>query len=280
MSGFTNRKAFLPSFGFDQEIDFPNTGTPDPPFQITFCFKAGGYPQSVIFRDFHDTVTLDVETDLSPSTGRWSPNTYIPTVADNQLIIDFLPFLLTGGSFAFTRSSGSPISYTPTALSMYTFEINGCDRLSLTDTLGSVEFEDLTSGADTYSVSRAHYAGGKHPYGALVWATGTSGMSAPSTAVGSVGGDTFQVGNFKEFPVELENDDSFLRGVAQISPAALESSGTFCVMPGYQTIQSAQNTSRVSTLAYHEDGGGSAPTRYSISVRAYYGTSMFAPYGA
>jgi hypothetical protein len=273
---FTANKSFLPSFGFNQIIDYPN-GTTDVPFQVTFCFKAGGMPQAIQYGDAWDDTTVDL-AEVEPSTGKWMPNAYIPKyTGGNQLIVDFLPFLLTGCTFAFTRGSGNPISVSPSSLSMYQFEVNGCSRITVGETLGSANFEFLESGANKYTVSRAHYAGGKHPYGALIWATGTSGMSAPSTLTGATSGDTFNVSNYKEFPIELDNDDPMLRVISQVGADTMEYAGAHTMRIGSNTLQSAQNTSRVATMAFYE-GGGTAPTEdYSFGIRAYYGTSIHAP---
>ena len=273
---FTANKSFLPSFGFNQIIDYPN-GITDVPFQVTFCFKAGGMPQAIQYGDAWDDTAIDLSI-VEPSTGKWMPNAYIPKyTGGNQLIVDFLPFLLTGCTFAFSRGSGNPISVSPSSLSMYQFEVNGCSRITVGETSGSADFESLASGADTYTVSRAHYAGGKHPYGALIWATGTSGMSAPSTLTGATSGDTFNVSNFKEFPVELDNDDPMLRVISQVGASTMEYAGAYTMRIGSNTLQSAQNTSRVATMAFYE-GGGTAPTEdYSFGIRAYYGTSIHAP---
>jgi hypothetical protein len=217
---------------------------------------------------------------IEVSTGRWMPNAYIPKyTGGNQLIVDYMPFLLTGYTFDFTRASGNPIALDDggTPASMYQFEVNGCSRLTVGETSGSANFESLTSGSDTYTVSRAHYAGGRHPYGALIWATGTPGMSAPESLTGATSGDTFNVSNFKESPVELDNDDPFLRAITQVEADTVAAAGTHTMTMGSNTIQSAQNTSRVASLVYYEAGGTNPLQGYSFSIRSYYGTSVHAP---
>jgi hypothetical protein len=197
------------------------------------------------------------------------------------LIIDFIPFLITGYSFGFTRAAGNPIGLldsggtaigSGTPLSMYTFELNGCDKVDIVEASDVAAYETLVNGSDVFTVSRAHYAGGRHGYGALIWATGTPGLSAPTEAVGGTSANVFTVSNFKEFPVAMGNDHAFLRAVSGVTPATVSDAGIYCLSPETQVIQSAQTTSRIATLAFYEAGGTAPSDRYSLGVRATYGT--------